>query len=272
MHRALLSIAFFFLCLQVNATDYFGSRGPIARSLGGASLTLSNPWSVFNNQASLAQIQSFQIGAAATRVYNIDQLSIANIAAAIPINDAATFGVSFDHMGVTDLYGLQRLGVSLSRFYGESFAVGLQLEGLYLNMFDYGNRAMLNAHLGFLILPSDKLKLGLQIQNLFGQVLIESIDERLPVIARIGGSYEVNEKFSFLAEASLSTNRPSKLHAGAVYELNEKLNLRGGFSTNQLESSVGMDIKLNQVIILLAFSYHQYLGTTPEMGISYAQN
>lgn len=149
MYRALLSIAFFFLCLQVNATDYFGSRGPIARSLGGASLTLSNPWSVFNNQASLAQIQSFQIGAAATRVYNIDQLSIANIAAAIPINDAATFGVSFDHMGVTDLYGLQRLGFSLSRFYGESFAVGLQLEGLYLNMFDYGNRAMLNAHLGF---------------------------------------------------------------------------------------------------------------------------
>ncbi|MFY0673861.1 MAG: hypothetical protein JXQ87_10670 [Bacteroidia bacterium] len=272
MQRAIVIIAFYLVSFQLQATDYFGSRGPIARSLGGASLTLANPWSAFNNQASLAQIQNFSVGAAATRVYNIDQLSMASMAAAIPINSAATIGVSFDHMGVTDLYGLQKLGVSLSRFYGDNFAVGLQLEGLYLNMFDYGNRAILNAHLGFLVLPSDNLKLGLQIQNLFGQVLIESIDERLPVIARIGGSYEVNEKFSFLAETSLSTNRPSKFHAGVVYKLNEKLNLRGGFSTNQLESSFGMDIKLKQVCILLAFSYHQYLGTTPEMGISYAQN
>ncbi|MGB0429823.1 MAG: hypothetical protein ACPGLV_05070 [Bacteroidia bacterium] len=270
--RLLVFTTLIIVSISTKATDYFGSRGPIARSLGGASLTISNPWSCFNNQASLAQINNFQIGAAATRVYNIDKLTIANIASAIPLkNGNATLGLSFDHFGITDLYALQRFGLSLSRFYGKTFAVGLQIEGLYLNMFDYGNKTMLNAHLGFLLLPSDKLKLGVQIQNLFGQVLIESIDERLPIIGRIGGSYKVHEKFSIYAEASFSTNRPSKLHSGILYDLNEKLALRGGFSTNELESSFGLDLKLKNVTVLLGFSYHQYLGTTPEMGMFYAK-
>ena len=255
---------------SLNATDYFGSRGPIARSLGGASLTLSNPWSCFNNQASLASIEHFSVGASTSRIYNIEQLTISNIAVAVPISKTnGVVGFSFDHFGVTDLYNMQRFGISLSRFYGENFAVGLQLEGLYLNLFDYGNKLLLNAHVGFLAKPTEQLSLGVQIQNLFGQVLIESIDEQLPIITRIGGSYKISEPFSFFAETSLSTNRQAKMHLGMAYAVNEKLKLRAGFSTRQLNSSFGLELRLKQVQVLMAFSYHQYLGSTPELGLMY---
>lgn len=268
--RITFALCLLLLSISATATDYFGSRGPISRSLGGTSLTLSNPWSCFNNQATLASINSFSIGAASSRIYNIEQLAIANIGMAIPFKKAnATMGVSFDHLGISELYSLQRLGLTLSRFYGQSFAVGLQLEGLYLNLFDYGNKMLLNAHVGFLALPTDKLSLGLQIQNLFGQVLIESIDERLPILTRIGGNYKISEPLTFFIETSLSTNRAPKLHTGIAYAVNEKLNLRAGFSTRQLDSSFGLELKLKSVSILMAFSYHQYLGSTPELGMMY---
>ncbi|MBI1182970.1 hypothetical protein GC194_01770 [bacterium] len=267
--RFWITTLFIACVLQAHSTGYFDSKGPYARAMGGTSLALSNPWACFNNQAALSFIKEFQLGVSGAQIYNVSQLNTANMAAAIPVKNVGVLGLSLDHLGITGLYSQQRLGFSMARLFGDNFSVGMQIEAYHLNLFDYGNTWLVNAHIGFLFVPSKNLKLGFQLQNPYGTMLYEKYSERLPTIARIGGSYQLSDQFQLYAEESLSTQGKPRLHVGGAYEINDKITLRTGVQTAELSSSFGLDINLNKIRIILAFSYHQYLGSTPEIGMSY---
>lgn len=244
-------------------------KGPVSRGLGGTGLTLSNPWSVFNNQASLAETEHFGIGLSGARIYNIELLSQTAIGMAIPVKDAGTIGLSYTNIRVPDLYSQSEIGLSLARSFGEVFSMGLELNTKNINIQNYGNRWLLNPELGILLRPEKKLALAAHISNPFGAFVNRDINERFPTIMRFGGSYAITDELSMLAEVSSYSTQQSKFHGGLLYELNEKITLSTGFQTRDFSSSFALQLALNKVRIHLAFSYHQKLGSSPEMGLQY---
>lgn len=244
-------------------------KGPIARGLGGAGLTLSNPWSVFNNQAALAQVEHFGIGVSTSLMYNIEQLSQTAIALAIPIKNTGTIGLSYTNAGITGLYSQKEIGLSLARNFGEVFSMALELNTKNISIENYGNRWLINPELGILLRPEKKLALAAHISNPFGAFVSEGINERFPTILRFGGTYFLTDELSLLAEMSTYSTQKSKFHGGLQYELDEKVTLSTGFETRDFSSSFALQLALNKIRIHLALSYHQKLGSSPEMGLQY---
>lgn len=244
-------------------------KGPVARSLGGASLSIANPWSVFNNQASMAQIEHFGVAVSTARMYNIDQLSQTAIGLVVPVQKAGTIGISYSNSGVRGLYSVKEMGLSLARSFGDVLSMGLELTTRNLFIENYGNQWLLTPELGILLRPEKNLSLAAHISNPFGAFVSESINERFPTIVRFGGNYQINEDISVLAEMSAYSTQKSKFHGGLLYQLNPKVTLSTGFQTRDFSSSFGLQLALSKVRIHLALSYHQKLGSSPEFGLQY---
>ena len=244
--------------------------GPIARSLGGSGLVLSNAWSIFNNQAAMANVEHLNIGASATRIYNIEQLNEMTMGFSLPVKNAGTLGISYSGQGIAGLYQQNEIGLAMARSFGANFSMGIAFQVLNISIPEYGNKWLLKPELGIILKPEENLSLAVHISNPFGAFISESANERAPTQVRIGAGYSTGEAVKLLAEVSAASNQKTRLHAGLLYTLNEKVQLSTGFSTRDLSSSFGAHFTFKKVSVNLAFSYHQRLGSTPELGMAYA--
>ena len=198
--------------------------------MGGVSLSLNNAWSGLNNQATLADLTQFQIGASVTRLYSIKQLNETHISSAIPIGDAGTIGLSITHFGITDLYTQQKFGLGFGRNFGPNFRAGMQFSALRFDLANYGQKWLLLPELGIVATPSESLSLGFHVFNPLGAQLADFANESVPIVLRVGGKYMMSDDLDFYAEISSASDQDPKLHMGLAYQLNERIALRTGFS------------------------------------------
>src|ERR1700741_125890 len=91
------------ILLLFSANSFFADNGPIGArvsALGGASSTLSDVWSVQNNQAGIGFLKSPVFGAYYENRFLLKQLSTSSFVTAIPIKKGC-FGVTYTVFGYT---------------------------------------------------------------------------------------------------------------------------------------------------------------------------
>lgn len=245
-----------------------------ARSAGvaNASVTFSDVWSAFHNQAGLAQMKNISAGAYIENKFLISDLSLKAFTIAVPTSKVGTFALSATMFGGS-LYNEKKVGVGYGKKLGEKFSAGVQLD--YLSTYiaeNYGTRSSFAVELGILAEPIKNLKLGAHVFNPNRAKVAEYADERIPAILRFGASYKFSEKILISAEEEKDIDQKSVFKAGLEYHVVDAVYLRGGISSNPSLSTFGFGLKIKQVVIDMAASWHQELGFSPQFSLSYVFN
>lgn len=240
-----------------------GARG---LALGGAGLTFDDINSIFSNQAGLAGLEQWAASVAAEQRFLVEALQTASLGIAYPTS-SGTFGVSVHHFGFED-YREQRFGLAYGRKLMEGLSIGAQALLYHTNIPEYGSRSLLSFELGLQARISPEFRMGLHVLN---PARIEILpDEYLPTMLRFGLAYAPSEKLLLLAEIEKDIAFPVRIRSGVEYHLAEPFYLRGGLATQPAVACFGLGYAFeNGLGIDIASAYHQWLGFTPALSLSY---
>ena len=252
-----------FACFSlISFSQYYDGK---SNALGGCGLTQNNVWSNFTNQAALAEINKFTIGAGTENSFGIKELSTHTAVFALPVN-GGVFGLNIAYTGF-ELYNETKIGLAFGKRLSKSFNVGVQID--YLGMYaeeSTNNSNKFTFEIGAQKKLMQKLTLGAHIFNPIGVKLNE--DENIPSIFKLGLRYEANEKVAVFTEGELESEQNAKLKLGLEYKIIKQLQLRTGFSTNPAKNSFGIGYTLNKIQLDIAVNRHQLLGYSPQFSVS----
>lgn len=268
MKKLLLPV--FFISCFINIVDAGNepqSIGARSNSLGGASITLADPFSLFNNQAAMAFVKDVSFGIYTERRFMLKELSF-NAAGIIVPTKSGVFGLSANYYGF-DVYNEKKLGLAYSRLFSEKISAGIQFDYLGTSIAEYGNSSTFTVEAGLLVKISEKLTTGAHV---FNPVRVNTgfADEKIPTTLKVGLAYSPSDKVMLAAEAKKDIDEPAQFCGGIEYRVVDALHLRAGFETNPSIYSFGLGINVKQLKIDLATTYHPVLGVSPGLSIIYA--
>jgi hypothetical protein len=263
--------AFLFASLslfRLNAGNEDHPIGARSAALGHASVSFTDVWSAHHNQAGLGFVRDISAGVNYENRFLLKEISIRGGAAALPIK-AGTFGLCITNFGYT-LYSENKYSLSFAKAFGEKFSAAVAMDYLSTRIAEgYGTRGTLAAEAGIIAKPIKGLTIGAHIFNPTRSKISSYDDERLPTIIRIGGDYLFSDKVRVAVEAQKDIRYKPEFKAGLEYLPVKELYLRIGVSTNPTLSTFGFGLNLKNFKIDLAASYHQILGISPQLGLSY---
>lgn len=266
-------IIFFLLtCCCVQTARSSNEHLPVgARSAGLAhsSVTFSDHWSLFHNQAGLGRLNEIAAGVFYENRFLVSSLSSGSAVFALPTN-SGTFGLSVYTFGLNN-YRESKFGFAYGRMLGEKLSAGLQLNYLSTVLPEaYGRFNGFTAEIGLQALLTDKIIFGAHIYNISRAKLTDkSGTEYIPSVIRLGMMYKISKKVFITAEFQKDIDHPVVFRAGTEYCPNEKFFLRMGIASNPGMYSFGFGYKMKTVSFDVATSYHQILGFTPQIGFNW---
>ena len=259
-------LAFCFGSLRASHENFpLGAR---SAGLAHASVTLSDVWSVHNNQAGLAFLERPTIGVYSESRFLVPGLGLAGFAGALPVGNGA-FGFTASTFGFS-AYNESKLGLSYARKFGENLSIGIQLDYLRTVIGEgYGTADMLSAEIGILAKITDKITLGAHVFNPNRARVADFDEERTPAILRLGFQYDFSEQVLIVLEAQKDIDHPAVFKVGLEYHISDPLYLRAGVSTDPFLNTFGFGLELKNFNLNFGAGYHSVLGFSPQVGLNY---
>jgi hypothetical protein len=271
MHNRLLLISIF-LGHAAYATDNY-AVGARSAAVANASVTYSDVWSTFHNQAGLAFLKNISAGTYFENRFLLPELGLRSVAVAVPTTKAGTFGLSTTLFGYST-YNEKKAGLSYAKKFGDKIAAGVQLDYLntYFNDEFYGSRTSFTVEGGIIAEPITNLKIGVHLFNPTKAKIAEYDDERIPTIVRFGASYRFSDKVLLSSEIEKDMVYKNVFKTGLEYHPTNVLYLRAGIASNPTLTSFGFGLKLKQFIVDVSTQYYQVLGFSPQFSLGYEFN
>lgn len=263
----MLLIMAFCLVNKTKATDFDRPVGARGWGLANATVTLSDIWSVQNNQAGLGFLKQSQVATYGENRFKLSNLNFGAIAGAVKTK-YGTFGLNMNYFGYS-VYSEQKFGFSYGRAFGEKFAFGFRMNYQLLAIREYGSVGTPTIEGGVLYKVNKQLITGFHVSNPTMQKLDKASTERLPTIARIGIQYLPSEKVSLLAEVQKDMELNPQVKVGAEYRVQNKLALRAGLSSNPFLNTFGLGYNYKNLQLDMAASVHPQLGISPHASLTF---
>lgn len=245
--------------------------GARALSLGGASVTLSDQWSMFHNQAGLARIESFTAGIFLQNNFLVSELNTRGLGAAMPIG-GGVFGVAVRNFGYS-LYQEGSYGIAYARKLSEKFDIGVQMNYLNTRIGEgYGARNTFTVEGGFRYLAGEKVIIAGHLYNPNRSKLADFNDERVSTLLSGGLQYVFSEKTFITAQVIKDVDKEASFRFGVEYRVIDNLLLRAGAGTEPTLTSFGLGLDLENFNVDIAAAYHNILGYIPQLSVSYNAN
>lgn len=267
--KKLLFPLFVFLFSTATAGD-----NPVvgARSLGmagcGTALT-GDLWNAQNNQAGLAFIKKFQAGAFYESRFLVSDLGMKAFAAAMPTK-AGVFGLEVTSLGLGNLYSENKVGVAYAKSLGPKFSASVQLD--YFNTHigeNYGSSSTVCGEFGLIAMPAKNLTIGFHMFNPTRSKLNGGLDERLPVVMRLGTVYRFSDNVFLSVEAEKDVDYKPVIRGGLEYRPVPNFYLRAGAASNPGIMAFGFGIVMKKLRLDIASTFHSQLGFSPSVGLQY---
>lgn len=255
-------------CLVKAGGENFPAGSRFA-GLAHAALTLPDHWATFHNQAALAELQSFSVGFYAQRKFSIKELNAGAISVVKPFKNVGTFGLSFYQFNNSNFFYQQRYGLTYARSFGDRVSAGIQFDAFNTFVRETGNQWDVLAEAGLLFHISEKVDLAAHVFNPTNQQFASYQDEPYPTVFRLGTGFDFSEKLTWLVEGEKPIEQDLSIKNGLEYHPGNNFHLRGGFATKPLKYHFGLGFDFNNFRIDIAFSIHQKLGFTPNLGTNY---
>jgi hypothetical protein len=263
-----LSLFFLFSGFSVFAGNEDYPIGARSSAMGNASVSFSDVWSAHHNQAGLGFVHDVSAGAYYENRFLTKEISVKGGAVAVPIK-SGTFGLCITNFGYSQ-YSENKYSLSFAKAFGEKFSAGIAMDYLTTKIAEgYGNKGVLAAEAGIIARPIKGLSIGAHVFNPTRSKISAYDNERLPTIIRLGADYNFSDKVTVAVEAQKDIKYKAEFKAGIEYKAVKELYLRIGVSTNPTLSSFGFGLNLKNLKIDVSASYHQVLGISPQLGLSY---
>ena len=239
-----------------------GSRG---LAMANASVTFQDINSIFSNQAGLGFMSDLSGTIFGESRFLVQEMKMINGAFAYP-TASGTFGLSLSYFGF-DAYNEQKIGIAYARKLMDVLTIGAQIDYLSTRIQEYGNSSNFTFELGVQARLLNMFRVGAHV---FSPIRIEVADgEIIPTILKVGAAWEGSEKVVISAEVEKDIDFPVSFKAGLEYFVVDQLALRAGVSTEPVQNSFGIGLYLGNLIIDVGTAYHQVLGFSPSIGISF---
>lgn len=240
-----------------------GARGA---AMGRTGVNFTDIHAAFSNQAGLAGLNQLAIGVIGERPFSLAAVNHVGAAVALPTS-GGTFALSAQYYGV-EAYNEQRLGLAYARTLVKGLRLGAQFDILSTHIPTYGNALHLTVELGLQYQLFDEITLGAHV---FSPVTIQVTEEdEIPPIFQLGASYMPSKKILLNVEVAQEVAGDTRFKTGLEYQIADPLLLRLGLATNPSLVTFGIGYQLkNGLGIDVAASYHQVLGFSPTVGITF---
>ncbi len=242
--------------------------GARSSGMGNASVSLSDVWSAHHNQAGLGFVRDISAGAYYENRFLIKELSIKGVVVALPVK-GGTFGLCMSNFGYS-LYNENKYSLSFAKAFGNKLSAGIAMDYLTTKIGEgYGSKGVLAAEFGIQAKPLKGLTIGAHVFNPTRAKLADYNNERLPSIIRLGCDYNFSEKVTVSIETEKDITQKGIFKAGIEYKPVKELYLRAGIGTNPTLSSFGFGLNLKNLKVDVSANYHQTLGFSPQVGLTY---
>lgn len=261
-------ILFIFSAPLSKAQEVF-SPGSRSQSLAGISATLADCWSIFGNQAGLAQINCLTIGGSLQNRFLVKELSTSSGLIILPIH-SSVFAFSMYQFGKTT-FRQEKLGIAFARSLSPKLHFGIQFN--YYRFFLAEENKTIGSsgvELGFQYQLTDHLLLGIHALNPY-KTNLETFSGKYsyPSQFNFGAYFQLSESFAFVTELQKDLLYPLNIKTGLEYDVLNKLYIRMGVSGKPYQLTAGMGFTVKMLTLDLAVAYNQFLGNSPSVSFQY---
>ena len=259
LHKIAVLVFLVFLSSSLSGGDpYRFPAGADRAGMGSVCLTGSGFWASFHNQALLAAERPFSAGINYENRFSVSELGTRTAGLIIPAG-SASLGIVYSHFGYNH-FRRELAGLGCGMALSENFDAGIRIDYIAEKTSgEYSDRHCLTFEAGLLISPKENVHIGIHVFNPVPNSLRKSF---LPTTLRAGAGIELSTLLFAGAEAEMSSGEELILRTGFEYKVFEKLQLRGGFSTENTSFSFGLGYLLKSLQLDLAFATHERLGIT----------
>jgi hypothetical protein len=238
--------------------------------MGNAAVSLSDVWSVQNNQAGLGFVKKINGGVYYQNQFMLKELSTKAFSFSMPTK-SGTFGICISNFGYS-LFSQKKYGVAFGKAFGDKISAGIMMGYLETAIADYGKKGIPVAEAGLQAKPMKNFTLGVHLFNITRTKLASYNHEPIPTIMRLGVNYKFSGKVFMVLETEKDMDKKAIAKAGLEYNPLKEVYLRAGVSTNPSLSCFGIGVDLNQFKLDLSSTYHSTFGFSPQVGLTYEFN
>ena len=244
------------------------SIGARSSGMANSSVSLSDVWSAHQNQAGLGFLHNYSAGVYYENRFLLKELSIRGAVVAVPVK-GGTFGLCITNFGYTS-YNENKYSLSFAKSFGNKLSAGIAMDYLTTKIAEgYGTKGVFTAEFGIQAKPIKGLTIGFHIYNPTRTKLADYYNERIPTIIRLGADYNFSDVVLLAVETDKDISQKANFKAGIEYRVVKEFYLRIGIATNPTLSSFGFGLNLKNIKIDISTSYHQVLGFSPQLGLTY---
>lgn len=237
--------------------------------LSNASVSVSDTWSTFHNQATLAEIQTTSAGVFYESRFLVDELSLSALSAVLPIK-SGTFGLSFYQFG-QGTFKENKFGLAFSKKLSKTFNAGIQLD-YFISRYpeNEGRFGFATFEAGFTYRLNKHICLGTHLFNpIKNGWNFPQGQQEFPFVFRLGGHYLFRDKVLLGFETEKRTNFDPVVKTGFEFSLIENMALRFGVSGKPVQYSAGLGYRVKNITTNIGFSYHGNLGFSPSVSLQF---
>ncbi|MCX7744237.1 MAG: hypothetical protein N2167_06690 [Flavobacteriales bacterium] len=243
--------------------------GARSAALGNASVSLSDVWSSFNNQAGLAWLNQMEAAVYYENRFLLPELSSQGLALVIPIKKIGCFDLNFNRFGYSQ-YNENKFGLAYARNFGPIFSAGIQFNIHWIHIGEgYGDLVTASGEISFQVKPLSRWVIAAHVFNPTRTPLADYNREKIPTIFRLGTSYAFHEKVLATSELQADLDFHPIIRLGVEYHAIEQLFFRIGFSSNPVSPTFGFGLMIKGFKLDAAAAWQPILGFSPQASLSY---
>jgi hypothetical protein len=226
-------------------------------------------WAVFDNPAGCAQQTSFTAGAAYHSTFLLNEMAEQSFAVLLPIKKAGTTGLGYQQYGYS-LYKEQRACLLFSRSFGTQVDAGVRLDYLSTRFGnDYGHSSAFTGSAGILFRITEPVRVGVSVFNPQRAALSKDSDTRYPAVMEAGVSWTFRSGAELAFGISKTVDRKEILITGLRYPVSKKFLLHASLSGGRDRILFGYSFRFSVFEIGMASGYHQDLGFSPGLMLTF---
>lgn len=265
--KFILLYIFLFIAFFSNAQVGSFNLGGRSAGMAGASLTLGDEYSLFNNIGGLGRVEDHTAFAAYQNRYGVSQFQVVG-AGAIYTSDIGNAGVGFYKFG-DDIYSEQRVHLAVgNKIQMVSLSVGVDI--LQYNISTVGTSNALAIQFGGIAEVTPQIRFGAHIFNLNQAKFDSETGERIPTVMKGGFSYRPSDELMLNLEVEKDLDFDEIFKAGIEYQIIEKVFVRTGISTQPFIGAFGVGFHPKNLKFDYGFSNDSKLGNIHELSVAYS--
>ena len=260
-----ISVLFFQYGLSAQTTPAVYSAR--AMGLADAGMALQDINALYYNQAGLVHLDKWAVQANASRRFELSELSQVNLAFGKKLSEDDVLFASVRRFGFT-AYNESVLTAGYGRRLSSDLSIAAQFNLYQFRIEGYGSTSTPGYEIALQQTFTRDLIVGLKVVNPIPFSEPEGIV--LPSLLSIGAGYRVSDQVMILAEVEKDANFEARAKIAVEYAPAEAFRVRVGGSSGPGMFHGGVGYVLDGGLSIdLAAAYHQLLGLTPAVGISY---